>query len=389
MKTRITLMVMITMLLALGLVSACSGNSAAIQPEPSGISWQVHRYKAFDKVWASLTSTDVSAVTRVFEPWKTLVMGGYVAVDKSGQAELRQGTCYVYFFKGQFGVGETSYCEKGSGNCIATYQNCREKVYTASTANLNFTNTLVTIIELIEPETLVIITHEGEVEVTYTDNSTNPGLVLNVPEGNVHYVTTWDGQVWARETFGFEPEESVPIDNPGFINGLEQLELDLQLKRLNLLLGDKGFPRIPIELNPYLNAVFANDEFFDSRIIEAVQSGAQWNEVVIDALGANVSPWLYAENRAFDLRDRTYFPQQAVQLMNETGFSDSNPLTIRIWYDVNQEEVLAVAFALADQLNEIGFMAEVLAFNDGSVAAENLSQGNYEDGVIDLVLRLE
>ena len=368
--------------------------------QPEGTNWDVQRYKAFDKVWASLTSVNVLERTYVsYSSWKKLFLGGYVTTSKSGQAKVKQGSCFVYVYQqSKYGFSEVvkSWCEKGGSDCCSTYQNCKVVVKTLP-ANVTFKGTMVTVIELVDEETTVVMTHEGEAEVTYTEATANPGKVFPVPAGYAAYVSTPGGEEWAKKQFDFDPGTPVPISK-SFINVLAQLGFLPQIRRLNAVLVSENLPPVPVPDSwpPFLNAVIINDEFPERPAVVALANGADWGKIVDEVYpGRNVWPSLFyapdpdpGTDEAFALRGQ-YSTDVAKAQMAEAGYTSDAPLQIVIWYNSDQVGLDKVAGSLAPEFDKVGFKSDVQSFNGSSVETEKMFQGDFPADVVQLVLQLE
>lgn len=403
----LTALVLLVVLLSTG---GCGGGGAVAAPtaapaaaapaeayptqaaKPGGSDWDVQRYKTFDKVWASLNSVNtLERVYASYSTWKKLYTNGYVTTSKSGQAKLRRGSCYAYVYqKSQYAYSEVvkSLCEKGGGNCCSTFQNCTAVVVTLP-ATVTFKGTMVTVIELVDEETTVVITHEGVAEVTYTEPTQRPGATVTVPAGYAAHFSTSKWEEWAKTQFNSEPGTPFPISGP-LIDVLAQLGLLPQIRRVNAVLASEGLPLVPDPGPPFLNAVIINEGFADGRVAMALATGANWGTIVDEVYpGQNVWPALfYTPDEAIALRDQTYSQENAKNLLAEAGYY-SPPLAIIIWYNADTAGLNQVASSLAKEFDNVGIKSELQSFSDGSVESEKTFQGDYQADVVQLVLQLE
>lgn len=407
------------------LLAACGGSAAPPPPPPptptptptptigqvEGSDWRVR--KVVQHVYASVDS--LNPLTHIVGTnWHNMWMNGYAETDKAGCGQLRKTPCSCYFFQRfnqwQFGVDTLSSCSsQGSATCTTTSISCTScagvKLVTRP-AWITHKGTLSTVVDAAPQDLVLILVHEGEVEVVPTDEAYSP---FTIPPGMAAYVVGpgTDPAAFEAEPYSLPHATPFRMDDEGLFNLVDSLGTLPQLQRANAIAYSQQAAVYPHRGRPFVLAFRGFEGIYGTGRGEVIAQGLaqaiDWGQLRYesswevsfffddelsegDPFAILLNGWLEDVGLVPVVNDFSYLdfdPVSGVETLKSVlypeGFVDGVSPSLRIYYDGDTDDLTGWrADVIAGQLSAYGMPAIAMPLTDdnaGAAVDEVLSGG--------------
>ncbi len=322
---------------------ACTSDNTAELQEAGEVSCVI------DKVYTAPSGSTLTRLAPCSSETADLPVDGKVSTNSVGMGLIEIGQCQIYVFEdGEIKRSPCTESQEKSGTCLAKnsglWKNeCKNKVITTETADLELLGTWVWVTYLPEGSLTLVASFDGDVIATPREDDGGPGDQSTLAAGEFWF--TADTEIGAIAEV--EPRETQPIESlPALIDELRLTPWALSIERQAQIDGIDV--RVPLVPEGTVNVTAEGGLFSEEATAEELLGGVFWSDVQAATEG-RVSLFAPGFRAGTDVSSIATNFDRAAALVTEVG-----GVELTILADEASPAATAIVFDLAASFEEYG-----------------------------------